>query len=159
MAFIYCLFLQNTPSQMLDRVLIMPLDYLSCFAVVLRGIHQKIDICQTYIRSKLRIFPYSGVTHVSATFKLKKRKSTIEFDIFVLCFIFFVPLSQTIGVINRNDTCQFLHASKQWCMCRRVHVQSQASNEENIQTTISKFCQIFRQQQMLNLNPSLPINN
>ena len=39
----------------------MPLDYLSCFAMVLRGIHGKVDICQTdhSIPSKLRIFPYS----------------------------------------------------------------------------------------------------
>ena len=27
----------------------MPLDYLSCFAVVLRGIHGNVDICQTNI--------------------------------------------------------------------------------------------------------------
>ena len=29
-----------------DRVLNMPLDYSSCFAVVQRGIHGKVDICQ-----------------------------------------------------------------------------------------------------------------
>ena len=36
----------------------MPLDYLSCFTVVLRGIHGKFDICRTEysIHSKLRIF-------------------------------------------------------------------------------------------------------
>ena len=39
-------------------------------------------------------------------------QSTSEFDVFVLCFIFFIPLSQTISVINRNDMCYFLHASK-----------------------------------------------
>ena len=123
MAFTHGLFLQNTSPQMFDTVLIMPLDYLSCFTVVLRGIYQKIDICQRYIRSKLRIFRYSGATHVSTTFKLKKRQSTIEFDVFVLCFIFLTSLSQTIIVINRNDTCYFLHASTQWCMvltCRRA---------------------------------------
>ena len=50
---------------MFDRVLIMSLDYLSCIAVVPRGRHRKINICQTYISSKLRIFPYSEVTHGS----------------------------------------------------------------------------------------------
>ena len=27
-------------------------------------------------------------------------------------FVFFIPLFQTISVINRNDTCYYLHASK-----------------------------------------------
>ena len=50
----------------------MPLDYLSCFAVVLRGKHGTVDICQTdySIHSKLRIFPYSEVLHGSTPFKL-----------------------------------------------------------------------------------------
>ena len=48
--------------------------YLSCFTMVLRGIHRKVDICQTgYItHSKLRIFPYSEVIHGSTTFRLNK---------------------------------------------------------------------------------------
>ena len=70
-----------------------------------RGIHGKTDICQTYIRSKLWTFPYSEVTHGSATFKLKKSQWTTEFDVFVLCFIFFIPLSQTISATNRNGIC------------------------------------------------------
>ena len=59
---------------MLDRVLSMPLDYLSCFAVVLTGIHREVDICQTdySIHSKLRIFSNSEVMHRSTTFKLTK---------------------------------------------------------------------------------------
>ena len=59
---------------MFNRVLNMPLDYLSCFSVVLRGIHGKVDICQNdySIHSKLRIFPYSEVIHGSTTFKLTK---------------------------------------------------------------------------------------
>ena len=49
---------------MFDRVLNMPLDYLSCFAMALRGIHEKVDICQTYsIHAKLSIFPYSEVIY------------------------------------------------------------------------------------------------
>ena len=46
-----------------------------------------------------------------------KEKAITEFDIFVLCFIFFIPLPQTICAINTNDTCYFLHASNEWCMC------------------------------------------
>ena len=59
---------------MFDRALNKPLEYLSCFAVVLRGIHRKVDICQTNysILSKLRICPYSEVIHGSTTFKLTK---------------------------------------------------------------------------------------
>ena len=59
---------------MFDRVLNMPLEYLSCFAMVLRGIHDKIDICQTdhSIHSKLRIFSYSEIFHGNTTFKLTK---------------------------------------------------------------------------------------
>ena len=116
---------------MFDRVLILTLDYFICFAVVLRGIHGKIDICQTYIRSKLRIFPYSEFTHGSATFKLKKKWSIIDFDVSVLCFIFFIPLFQTISVINKNGTYYLLHASKPWGMCWNVHAQSHTSNEED----------------------------
>ena len=50
------------------------LDYLSCFAVVLKGIHVKVDICQTDndFHSKLRIFSYSEVMHGSATFRFTK---------------------------------------------------------------------------------------
>ena len=50
----------------------MPLDYLNYFAVVLRVIHGKVDICQTgySIHFKLGIFPYSNVIHGSTTLKL-----------------------------------------------------------------------------------------
>ena len=105
---------------MFDRVLIMPLDYLIYFAVVLRGIHQKIDICQMYICSKLRIFPYSELTHVSTKFKLKKRQATIEFNVFVFRFSFFIPFSQTISMINRNDMYYFLHA---WANCEKMDIK------------------------------------
>ena len=55
-------------------VLNMPLDYLSCLTVILKGIHRKVDICQTdySIHSKLNNFPYSEVTHGSTAFKLTK---------------------------------------------------------------------------------------
>ena len=59
---------------MFNRVMNMPLDYLSCSVVVLRGIHRKVDTYQTdySIYSKLIIFPYSEIMHASATFKLTK---------------------------------------------------------------------------------------
>ena len=68
------LFLENTPCYMFDKVLNMPLDYLSCFVGILRAIPGKVDICQTdyNIHSKLRIFPCSEVIHESATFKQMK---------------------------------------------------------------------------------------
>ena len=64
-------------STLTFRPLNMHLDYLSCFAVVLRKTHGKVDICQTDydINSKPRPFPYSEVTHGSTTctkFKLTK---------------------------------------------------------------------------------------
>ena len=71
---------------MLHRVLIMPLSYLSCFILVLRGTHNKIDICQTYIRSQLRLFPYFEVAHVSTTFKLKKGNQPLNVMFFVNFF-------------------------------------------------------------------------
>ena len=54
---------------MFDIVLNMPLDYLSYFAVMLRGRHRKFAICQTdhSIHPKLRIFPHSEVIHGSNT--------------------------------------------------------------------------------------------
>ena len=59
---------------MFDRVLNVSLDYLSCFAVVVRGIYGKVDIYQTVysIHSKLKLFPYSKVIHGSTIFKLTK---------------------------------------------------------------------------------------
>ena len=59
---------------MFDRFLNMPLNYLSCFAVVLREIHRSVVISQTdyIIPSKLEFFPYSEVIHGIKTFKLTK---------------------------------------------------------------------------------------
>ena len=105
----------------------MPLDYLSCFAMVLEGYTKRWYIPK-YIRSKLRSFPYSKVTHGSTTFKLKKR----QFNYWIWCFVFFIPLSHTISVINRDGTCYFLHASKQWCRCWHVHMRSHTSNKKTV---------------------------
>ena len=43
--------------------------------------------------------------------KVKEKRSIIKFDTFILSFIFFVPMSQTISVINRFGTCYFIHTS------------------------------------------------
>ena len=60
--------------QMFDRVLNMPQDYVSSFAVVIRRIHRKVDLCQTDYSSdsKLRTFLYSEVIYGIITFKLMK---------------------------------------------------------------------------------------
>ena len=63
---------------MLDRVLNMSEHGLSFFGMVLRGIHRKVDICQTdYVSSKLEFFPYSEVIiNGGSTFKLTKVNKT-----------------------------------------------------------------------------------
>ena len=43
--------------------------------------------------------------------KIKEKLSTVQFDIFDLSFIFFIPMSQTRNVINRSGACYFLHTS------------------------------------------------
>ena len=59
---------------MFDRVLNMPQDYVSSSAMVISGIHGKVDVCQSdySIHSKLGTFLYSEVMYGSTTFKLKK---------------------------------------------------------------------------------------
>ena len=71
----------------------MPLDYLNFFVVVLRGIHRKVDICQTdySIHSKQRIFPYSNVIHGSTTFKLTEGQQVLKNNqLLNLMFLFFL---------------------------------------------------------------------
>ena len=99
---------------MYDRVLNTPVDYLSCFAVVLKGIHSNVDKCQTdySIPSKSTIFPLlwsqkwkcNNQANHGLT-KGKEKWSTIQFDVFVLSFTFFFPVSQTVRC----------HKQK-WCM-------------------------------------------
>ena len=57
------------------------------------------------------IFPCSEVIHGSTTFKLKKKWSTIKFDVFAFCFIFFIPLSRQ-KFDKQKWLVLFLHASK-----------------------------------------------
>ena len=62
---------------------------------------------------------------------VKEKWSTIKFNVFVLSFIFFGPMSQTIKVINTSGTCYFLHASIQWHVCWCVCMQSHTSNQKD----------------------------
>ena len=90
---------------MFDRFLNnIPLDYLSCFAVVLRGIHGKVDICLTdyNIYSKLRIFPYSEAINGSITFKLTKvlqrlKKNDQLLNLMLLFFFHFLCFQYSNG--------------------------------------------------------------
>ena len=107
-------FRKTLQSYIFDRVLDMPQDYLSSFAVVIRGIRRKVDKCLAdySIHFKLRIFPYSCKYNIQTNERLTKVKekcSAVKFDV-VFPFIFFFQMSQTISVINRSSTCCFLHA-------------------------------------------------
>ena len=81
---------------------------------------EKFIICQSddSIYSKLRIFPLFwshtwkyNIQPNGSSAKVKKKLSIIQFDVFNLSFIFFIPMSQTTSVINRSGACYFLHAS------------------------------------------------
>ena len=76
----------------------MLLDYLSCFPVILREIHGKVDIYQTdhSIHSKLRIFSYSKVTHGGTTLKLTKGSQRLQknYELLSLMLLFFQYLRQ-----------------------------------------------------------------
>ena len=73
-------------------------------------------LCQTdySIHSKLRIFPLLCSCNIQANkglTKVQEKWSTIQFDVFDLSFIFFVPMSQKVSVINRSGACYLIHAS------------------------------------------------
>ena len=73
----------------------MPVDYLSCFVVVLRGIHMTINIFQTdySVHLRLQIFPLfwshtrkCDIWANESLIKIKEKWSAIQFDVFVLSF-------------------------------------------------------------------------
>ena len=106
---------------MFHRVLIMPPDYLICFATILTGIHRKTDICQTYIPFKLIIFPY---------FDIQAQEKAINHWMWCSLFYFFhstVSDSMRNSVINRNNTWYFLHG-----FLKKTAIESQ--RERNILT-------------------------
>ena len=66
---------------MFDMALNMPLDYLSCFARVIRGILRDCLIYAKLIFSihfKLRTFPHSEIVHGSTTLKQAKRLKKVK---------------------------------------------------------------------------------
>ena len=84
----------------------MSLDYLSCFAVVLRGIDRKVDIYQADYSTtpkKFTVFwSHTWNYNIQANERLTKVKEkwlTID-----LSFISFIPVTQTVSGINK------------WCM-------------------------------------------
>ena len=114
----------------------MPLDYLTCFVMVLHGYMGTFDIHKTDygLHSKLKTFPLSWSHTGSTTFKnywkvltkFKEKWSTVRFDIFNLSFINFIPVSQTISVINRSGTSFFyMHQTSGACagvyVCNSTH--------------------------------------
>ena len=122
----------------------MPLDYLSCFAVVLRRIYGNIDICQTNytIPSALKFSPYSEVQwkyniQVNERLtKVKEKWSTIQFDV-LYSFIFFIPMSQTISVINRSDMCSCLYLM---CAIAHAHASTCATSLMCVKNSMYHFC-------------------
>ena len=101
-----------------------------------RNTHGNVDICQIdySILSKLRIFSIFWSHKWKYSIQVSKRLtnvtgkwSTIQFEVFVLYFIFLIPMYQKICVMNRSHTCYFLHISE----CCSKQVQLHASNEQN----------------------------
>ena len=116
---------------MFDRILNMPLDYLSCFGMVLRGIQEKVDRFQTdfSIHSKLRIFLYSDVIHeVFCSFFhcLDSNVSDNKFHKQKCCVLLFTRIKLVVPVVvcamgshasNREDWGLFLrknHLLRRW---------------------------------------------
>ena len=98
---------------MFDKVLNMPLDYLSCFAIVPREIHRNVDICQTdySIHSKLEFFLYSEVINGSTTFTLMKGQRLKKNDqLFNLMFLFFHFLHSNVP----GNKCHRMHPLAKW---------------------------------------------
>ena len=92
----------------------MPRNYWNCFAVVLRVINRKADICQTgySIHFKLRIFPYSKFIHGSTTFKNNDQLFNL---MFLLCVLFFTCTKLVVWI------CMWSHATNgDWFIWRRI---------------------------------------
>ena len=80
---------------MFDSVLIVPLDYLSYFAVVLRGIQrERLMYAKPIIvfTPNLEFSPYSEVMHESTTFKLTKGQQKLMKSDQIFTLTFFIIL-------------------------------------------------------------------
>ena len=72
-----------------------------------------------YYSLQTEIFPlfltHTWKDNIHANERLTKvKKMIIKFDVFVLSFIFFIPMSQIISVIKSKGACNFWLASNQW---------------------------------------------
>ena len=118
---------------MFDKVLNMPLDFLRCFAMVLKQIHGNVDTCQTYysIPPNQNFTSFRSHTwkyNIQVNKSLTKVKRMTKYSILYFCsFIFLISMSQTIRTVNRSGAYYFLHALNQWCVCWCVHVRSHTS--------------------------------
>ena len=85
--------------------------------MVLRGIHEKDDICQTdyTVYSKLRIFPYSEVIYRSITFKLTKDKQRLKksYQLLSVMYFFFHFLCSSVP----DNKCHI----EEWCVLVRLN--------------------------------------
>ena len=117
----------------------MPLNYLSCFFVALRGLHMKINICQTncYLLQN-RNFPlfwsHTWMYNIQANERLTKVKekwSNNKFGIFVLYFIHFLRSNvlESISVIIRNGVCWWWWwCMCWWCICNRLYQMNKTAS-------------------------------
>ena len=69
--------------------------------------------------------------------KVKEKWETIKFDVFVLSFIFFVPMFQTTSIINLSGKWYFLHASNSGtcagvCVCDQTYQMEKTSMQQSI---------------------------
>ena len=128
---------------MSDRVLNMPLDCLSHFALILRGICENVWYISSRLQYLLQTQNFSLILKSYSTWKyniqvngsiikMKEKSSIIQFDAFDLCFIFFIPMSETISVTDRSGTCFFLHASNQWHMHQMEKIELKLYYSKNI---------------------------
>ena len=108
---------------MFDKVLNMSLAYLSCFVMVLRGIQGNVLYMPDWFWS--HTWKYYIQANKRLT-KVKEKWSTIQFCSFIL----FIPVSQTIIVINRSGIC-YIISMHQTSVYWLVHMQSHASNRED----------------------------
>ena len=136
----------KTLSLMFDMVLNIPLDYLICFAVVLRDILGIVWYMPNWL--SLQTFPlfrsHTWKYNIQANKTIIRKMITIQFDVFDLSFIFFIAMSQTVSVINRSGACYFLHASNmvRWIYSAKLCEKIPMPKNSYRYFKYRRFCQI-----------------
>ena len=131
---------------MFDMVLNIPLDYLICFAVVLRDILGIVWYMPNWL--SLQTFPlfrsHTWKYNIQANKTIIRKMITIQFDVFDLSFIFFIAMSQTVIVINRSGACYFLHASNmvRWIYSAKLCEKIPMPKNSYRYFKYRRFCQI-----------------